>query len=248
MTHDHFEERKEWSKRKHDLVIRYLKGFVKILGGATKDKVYYVDGFSGPGIYEDGAKGSPVLAAEYAQSLLENYYHLHCINVEIDPECFGNLVRNPIMCQDFTTNYCGGFGDYLNLIMALINEYPTIFFLDPFGVKGMEWHYVSPILKREPITEILMRINPIDISRLAGFSDSDKPGAAQKRQLLTELYGFDNSEQWENVWNAEGTDGLVRLYKQRLLETMSEATGRAYVATYPIRTIDGIVKYRHGLS
>ena len=71
MQHEHFKELKDWSERKHDLIVSYLKGFVKILGGSGKGIVYYVDGFAGPGIYDDRAKGSPIRAAEYARTLLD---------------------------------------------------------------------------------------------------------------------------------------------------------------------------------
>ena len=82
MQHGHFRELQEWSERKHELVIKYLEGFVRILGGSTRGTIYYVDGFAGPGLYDDGAKGSPIRAAEYAQTLLNKQYQLRCINVE----------------------------------------------------------------------------------------------------------------------------------------------------------------------
>ncbi|MEN6393865.1 MAG: three-Cys-motif partner protein TcmP, partial [Anaerolineaceae bacterium] len=69
----YFDEQKDWSKRKLDIVQKYLAGFAKILGSTTSQPcVYYVDGFAGKGIYDDGAKGSPVLAAELAQDYRDN--------------------------------------------------------------------------------------------------------------------------------------------------------------------------------
>jgi three-Cys-motif partner protein len=160
MQHEHFKELKEWSERKHELIVNYLKGFVKILGGSTKGIVYYVDGFAGPGIYDDGAKGSPIKAAEYAQTLVDKYYQLHCINVEANQQCFNNLESSTVPYKAFTTNFCGAFADHVGQILARIADRPTIFFLDPFGLKGIEWEYIHPILKRSYIIEVLLRINP----------------------------------------------------------------------------------------
>jgi hypothetical protein len=184
MQHQHFEELKEWSERKHELVIRYLKGFVKILGGSIKGVVYYVDGFAGPGIYDDGAKGSPIRAAEYAQTLDGKHYELQCINVEVDTECFENLKQSTLPYAARTTNHCGAFSDHVSEILVQIGDQPTVFFLDPFGLKGIEWSHIYPILTRPRTTEVLLRINPQDISRLAGFAGSDSPGAAKKRQVV----------------------------------------------------------------
>ena len=61
---DFFLEMKDWSERKLRLFSAYLVGFVRILSG--KGKIYYVDGFAGCGVYKDGAKGSPLRAAELA--------------------------------------------------------------------------------------------------------------------------------------------------------------------------------------
>lgn len=243
MPHEHFEELKEWSERKHTLLIKYLVGFVRILGGATKDRVYYVDGFAGPGIYEDGAKGSPILAAEYAKATDEKHYQLYCVNVEEDEDNFRNLIQSTIPYQDKVTNYLGSFGDHISFILEQISNFPTIFFLDPFGVKGLEWQYVYPILRRTPITEILLRINPKDISRLAGFVDSNSRDSAKKCKILTDLYGFTDSSQWEQIWHTEGSEGMLRMYKDRLLKAMSVPGRGAYICTYAIRSIDGTIKY-----
>jgi three-Cys-motif partner protein len=208
-----------------------------------KGIVYYVDSFAGPGIYDDGAKGSPIRAAEYAQTLVGKHYQLHCINVEADPKCFDNLDNNIAQYGEFTINYCGTFADHVDEILDQVGDRPTVFFIDPFGLKGIEWEHLSPILKRPHVTEILLRINPQDISRLAGFADSETRGAAKKRQVLTNLYGFADSEQWRQVWYKEGTDGLIELYLDRLLTTMHRKRGRSYVCTYAIKTIEGQLKY-----
>lgn len=243
MQHEHFNELKEWSERKHELVIKYLKGFVKILGGSTKGIVYYVDGFAGPGIYDDGAKGSPIRAANYANTLIGKHYQLRCINVEADQDCFDNLDKNTSQYGDVAINHCGAFEDYIDQILVLIEDRPAIFFIDPFGLKGIEWEHLYPVLKRHHKTELLLRINPQDISRLAGFSDSEAPGAEKKRQVLTDLYGFSDSDIWIQVWEQDGTDGLIKLYLDRIQNAMCRKNNQSYVYTYSIKTIEGRLKY-----
>lgn len=243
MRHEHFKEVREWSERKHELVVNYLKGFARIVGGSTRGVVYYVDGFAGPGIYGDGAQGSPVRAAEYAQTLVGRHYQLRCINVEADQQCFSNLEKNTAAYGTLVTNHCGTFADHVDEILEGVGDRPTIFFLDPFGLKGIGWRYLEPILRRPHITEILMRINPQDIARLAGFADSEAQGAAGKRQILTDLYGFTDSGRWVQVWRGAGTDGLVELYLERLRDAMDRDRAGSYVYRYAIKTIGGRLKY-----
>lgn len=242
MTQSYFQELKEWSERKHELLTKYLDGFVRILGGST-GLVYYVDGFAGQGIYDDGAKGSPVLAAEYAAGLEGKHYRLHCLNVEVDDQHFENLSANTEAFSGVATNYHGEFGQHVDSIVSQIGLQPAIFFLDPFGLKGIEWEHIHKALTEPNVSELLIRIKPSDLARHAGFLDSDVEEAAAKRQNLTDLLGFANEKDWAIVWQAERVDGLVRLYIDHLRETVNDVRGDAYVYYYPIRTLEGEFKY-----
>ena len=59
-----FNELKEWSARKLQLLETYLKSAANIL--RSVGTVYYVDGFAGRGSYgnDQASKGSPLRAAE----------------------------------------------------------------------------------------------------------------------------------------------------------------------------------------
>lgn len=124
MPDDFFTELKEWSARKHALLTNYLKGFTRILGG-SKGVVYYVDGFAGPGLYSKNDKGSPILAAEYAQSLVNKAYTLQCINVEADDKYFSNLGENTHSYQSVVTNFHGSFAQHVDHILIRIGSHPT---------------------------------------------------------------------------------------------------------------------------
>jgi three-Cys-motif partner protein len=64
---DFFDERKEWSRWKHEMLRRYLPKFAGIIGW-THRLIHYVDGFAGAGTYGDPpVAGSPLIAAELAE-------------------------------------------------------------------------------------------------------------------------------------------------------------------------------------
>ncbi|MEV4898675.1 three-Cys-motif partner protein TcmP, partial [Nonomuraea sp. NPDC055795] len=54
------------TRAKHELLRRYLQAWFPILfqGSRARDCVTYVEGFAGPGIYETGEPGSPVVALQ----------------------------------------------------------------------------------------------------------------------------------------------------------------------------------------
>jgi three-Cys-motif partner protein len=52
---------------KHQILRKYLDAWLPILGTYNK-KVVYIDGFSGPGQYQGGEPGSPIIALEAAST------------------------------------------------------------------------------------------------------------------------------------------------------------------------------------
>jgi three-Cys-motif partner protein len=91
-TEDFHHEAKHWAGIKHVLLAKYLSLFVGKTGKG-RSRVYYVDAFAGPGMLDDGSKGSAIYAAEVASSPVQKSRRdvLKCINVEADAETFAKL-------------------------------------------------------------------------------------------------------------------------------------------------------------
>ena len=90
MSTDFHKAPKVWAQIKHSILGNYLSLFLGKLG---RNPIFYVDGFAGPGLLDDGSKGSPLIAAELAASPKQKSRHgvLRCINVEEDDDVFANL-------------------------------------------------------------------------------------------------------------------------------------------------------------
>lgn len=56
---------------KHFLLRSYLDAWFPILG-TRHNRLIYLDGFAGPGCYEGGEEGSPIIALKSAKQHLEN--------------------------------------------------------------------------------------------------------------------------------------------------------------------------------
>jgi three-Cys-motif partner protein len=150
---DFFDRMHEWSERKLQLLQRYIDPAAKILGSIKQ--IYYVDGFAGRGTYRDGAIGSPIRIAELAQQFEREgkSYSFRCINVEENDEYFANLQEETAKFGRTVQNLHGKFAGHLDHILQVMGNQPAIFFLDPFGIKGIDWSAIRKIINRAAPTD-----------------------------------------------------------------------------------------------
>ncbi len=252
---DYFDTLYEWTYRKHDILRKYVETFAKI-----KKNLYCVDAFAGRGQHRDGAHGSPLITASIAQRLRDEGkpYWLRCLNVEKDSQYYADLCEaTAAFATDLVHNFRGDFAGHMTRLLAICDKQPALFFLDPFGVDGIEWKRLQPILTRTATTELLINFNVRYIPRLAGHVTSNAAAAHAKVRLLSEVLGtttwipqvispgvsVENSLADERVTTALSTDAtlgdrLTDIYKQQLCLHFP------YVYHYPIRAAaDGHVRY-----
>jgi three-Cys-motif partner protein len=241
---DFFTARREWSRWKHRLLYRYLGKFAAILG-SRHHTIFYVDGFAGAGQYTDPPEpGSPVIAATLARDAeaVQRGYTLKCINVE--PTSFDSLVAaTTSVAPRLVDNRRGTFRDHIPDILTTIGREPALFFLDPYGHKGMEWDVVEQIAQRARSgrkTELLLNLYSTKIDRDAGWIDSTAtPGPA----FVARLDRFFGTTEWQGLYTGASTyeermSALTNLYLQRLANAFS-----GIAASYPIKTMAGLLKY-----
>ncbi len=205
---------KEHTRVKHELLEKYLGGWLPILG-RWNDRLLIIDGFAGRGEYVDGSEGSPIILLRKANELLNagRVTEVICGFVERDPTNFKSL-------QDAVTSAMGMFPEVRVLeprndsfekvadqIIQTANGkiIPSFWFIDPFGFTGISFETVELIMSLER-SEVFITLMLRDIGRflshpqltdtfdgLFGTGDwrhivqSNQAGAAKERELL-ELY------------------------------------------------------------
>lgn len=234
---DFQKSRRPWSRWKHEILIRYLEAMVAILQRAGT--VYCIDGFAGPGKYlDDNEEGSPLLAAKHAKDLaLSNKpYALNCINVESDSSVFDNLEDSTSEYRTWVKNYCGVFGDHVGKILDDIGYKPALFFLDPLGVKGLEWEKLVPVLERRQTTELLIRFDTNAVLRHTGRDVSH-------HSTFNAILGEASSEYWQRYLIECGKSSDAR---RECLSNAYEDKLRLhfdFVGRIPILSSDESLKY-----
>jgi len=153
-----FDEQAEQSEVKSAIVSKYFWAWAKIITTVRQksgrdQRIAYIDLFAGPGRYRDGAKSTPLLILEQA---IQNPFmrdNLVTIFNDKDGENTSSLVQtiNELegvtglkFAPDVQTNEVGT--EIVKLFESM-NLIPTLFFVDPWGYKGLSLRLINSVLK-----------------------------------------------------------------------------------------------------
>jgi three-Cys-motif partner protein len=200
------------TKAKHDILKGYLQAWYPILNSTNK-RIVYIDGFAGPGEYNGGEPGSPIIALKTAKnhsSELKSEIVFWFIEENKDRCCH---LESIIKKEELPTNFlvhveCGRFDERLTSTLADIENQgkhlaPTFVFIDPFGISDTPFSVVDKILKNKKC-EVFINFMSGFLNR---FGDLDL-----NKGHINDLFGTD-------AWQTEATrseEGFVEYYQQRL--------------------------------
>lgn len=251
LSNSHFEELRDWSERKHNLISKYIDSATRILG--TVDHVFYIDGFAGRGTYgrnlEDQIPGSPVRAAQLAQRLKNEgrSYSFSCINVESDKNTFSELVAATLPFEDVVINLFGTFSDCLNQILNLVGDKPVLCFLDPFGIDGIDLTAIQKLIRRGGITDFWIRFEAGEVRRRDGYYSKTSSGADRNFDILRRVYGINDDDELHDLLGGQTPEqrkeNAIKLYLQVISEEFAKSRGKGYAAAYRIGSLKGDDKY-----
>ena len=157
MTNDSFfDEQKEQSLIKARIVEKYFWVWAKVIIPTAKqagNKIAYIDLFAGPGRYKDGSKSTPIKVLETAISNPDMRNMLITVFNDADPEHTNSLqesidaisgVEN-LKYKPFISNY--EVGEKIVGTFEKLNLVPTLFFVDPWGYKGLSLKLINSVIK-----------------------------------------------------------------------------------------------------
>lgn len=156
-TDKFFEESKEQSAVKTAIVSKYFWSWAKVIMPQVRKrpdpKIAYLDLFAGPGRYKDGKKSTPLLVLEKAIVDPEMSQMLVTIFNDKDDDSvrelqsaidrlpgIGKLKHRPLVMNDEV-------GSEMVKVFSEIKFIPTLFFVDPWGYKGLSLQLVNAVLK-----------------------------------------------------------------------------------------------------
>ncbi|MEG4007942.1 three-Cys-motif partner protein TcmP [Microcoleus sp. Pol11C1] len=151
-----FDESRDNSLVKSEIVAKYFWAWAKVIIPTAKkwsNKIAYIDLFSGPGRYKNGSKSTPLLILERAiaepdmsQMLVTLFNDKDSNNtqslqqaIESIPD-IGRLTHKPILLNKEV-------GEEIVQAIKQITKIPTLFFIDPWGYKGLSLALIGSVIK-----------------------------------------------------------------------------------------------------
>lgn len=218
-------------------MLKYIQAYCYNLGGSKSYQsmyINYVDGFAGAGKYDEGigienfvdqskfwqryktefldTDGSPLIALKCAKIFsFEERVTLRCffteekkdLNQELKSNC--NLISEGLSYKVYEPQR---FDKAFTQIMNELDKYPTLFFLDAFGVKGVTFEQICSIANyvSKYKGELFLLFHNRAVARHAGLyktsykNSKDQKTAETYTQNLTNLLGHSSDLDWKPKW------------------------------------------------
>lgn len=266
------------TKAKHVILRKYLQAWMRImtLGSNYNKRAVIIDGFAGPGEYEDGEDGSPIIILKECISYLEqfpnNQPQLRFIFIEQDYERFLNLKEKvaelfSVTQDEIKTPFIPEQHDYLRItllnssfeeVMSSLlektngNMPPTFAFIDPFGFKDTPYYLIEQLGKNNK-SEIFVNFMYEDINRFLKLPSLQEH---YHRLFGTERW-MDILKHIDNYTAEQRRFFLHSLYKEQLhqagfkyvlsFEMKNERNATDYFLYYGTNHIKGLEKMKDAM-
>ena len=189
---------------KIQILTRYLNAYFPILGRARRGQdILIVDGFAGPGEYENYSYGSPLAVMAAARSALQKTGtawvagKIHLAFMEEKRARYDNLLKRlaeqpsdpHIVIHTYHSTFELGMAQLREeMPLSFDGRHPLFVFIDPFGATGAPFSLVKDILS-SPCSEVLINLDADGIGRILRAGE-----ISRHKELLTQIYGDDS---WE---------------------------------------------------
>ena len=166
-----FKEKRHWSERKDEILKCYLTPYIAKVS-RKKPPMIVIDAFAGPGYFEDGNQGSPVIIANVISDALSrnSQIQIRLLCIEKIKSLFDKLM-NVVNKYQFAEAYQGTFEYYLPEIAEYAKRNTIFLYVDPFTVEGLNWNEMDRVFehvdKSKMSIEILLNFNAATFVRRA---------------------------------------------------------------------------------
>ncbi|MEW6376420.1 MAG: three-Cys-motif partner protein TcmP [Thermodesulfobacteriota bacterium] len=175
-----FKAKRPWSKIKDKVIGNYL---VPYLNKVSKlgEKIVIGDAFAGPGIFDDGSEGSPLIICKIAEKQVPGKYLGIFVNRGEESHTKLGEVLKKYIDEKKAITILGKAQDLLEKLKGIVGNATLLIYLDPFGLKGCEFRLLEPYLGRDKrfSTEIIVNMSMPTLHRLS------TPDAIREKRITT---------------------------------------------------------------
>lgn len=214
MTNNFFNEQKEQSYIKSTIVSKYFVAWSNVIITTQKrypehpQKIAYIDLFAGPGRYKDGSESTPLKVLTNAienPDLRERLITIFNDKDENNTKTLEKIIKE-IPGIEYLKNkpevYNYEVGEEIVKAFEGMNLIPTLFFVDPWGYKGLSLQLINSVLKNWGCDAILFfnynRIN-MGINNDSVREHIEALFGAERVQILRDSLKFANPRHRELI-------------------------------------------------
>jgi len=151
-----FDESQEQSQVKAEIVAKYFWAWARVIIPSQKkkgNKIAYIDLFAGPGRYKDGTRSTPLLILEKATQDADMRDMLVTLFNDKDSNYTQTLsqaiksIPNVESLKYRPEVYNEEVGEEIVKLFERMRLVPTLFFVDPWGYKGLSLRLINSVLR-----------------------------------------------------------------------------------------------------
>jgi three-Cys-motif partner protein len=158
-TENFFDDQKEQSSVKSNIVSKYFWAWAKVISsvqdryGKSDRRIAYIDLFAGPGRYEDNTKSTPLLVLEKAITEPQMAERLVTFFNDKNPKNAQSLRQAIQELSDIRKLKHQPVVENIEIGSAIVEQFkqmklvPTLLFVDPWGYKGLSLSLIDSVLK-----------------------------------------------------------------------------------------------------
>ncbi len=242
-----FAGKRPWSIIKDQVLGSYMSPYIAKINKLGRP-ILLIDGYAGPGVFEDGKPGSPMIMCQAAEKYAKGKWEAIFINNEQE---YHDKLTQVIQRAGWSGSVKPILGDSTVLLQTLpqtLKDQSVFLYLDPFGPTGCEFALLQPFLERNSnySTEIILTMNMPGMPRLAARHATsngrqEEHSIKSNHVLLTQIFG---GEYWKDILlpqsgsREEREFRLIEAYRGKLAEYLP------YTGFCPVRDrIDRQIKY-----
>lgn len=162
MTESFFKEKKPWSKYKDFILDYYLTPYIAKVKN-LKRPILIIDCCAGPGKFEDGTDGSPLIITKHIVESRNNGIDIKGLFLEKERKYFKNLRNLMMPHSDYIKVHQTDFTGYLTKIAGMAKSHTVFLYVDPYGIKELPFEELAKIYeqinKSGASVEVLMNFN-----------------------------------------------------------------------------------------
>lgn len=203
---DFFRIKRSWSTVKDKILRDYVVCYLKTVPGLRRP-ILIVDAFAGPGQFGDDSDGSPAIICKAISEQTTNRARASCLFSDVRAGHRAALERN-LSCYiqgGITERPFEDCAQALSRALEIGAGSTIFFYLDPYGIKDLDFDMVRQIYERDSrqSTEVLINFNFRTFMRMSGnwnYGDSASAVAGKVKQSKVEtVNGVMGGDYWREI-------------------------------------------------